>query len=457
MRKGILFFGLIGLLLLTACGKTEVTDYIEVEFSGVESVGKVNYSIDTDQLLVDIFDVDFESDFPEGDALEEMNAVMDGYKVKVEPENGLSNGDKVTVTVSVDKDKTKKIKDSKKEFTVEGLDESLDVAEFASMTFEGLDSQGKAEYSIDEDDLIAAIFGQDGDDAETEEEISRLKSAYTVEVDQEDNLSNGDKVTLKITVDEDQTKLIKSSEREFTVSDLGESTVLTEDEVEKNLVVNFNGTSGKGEAKIDNTFDSPLDYFDFQIENDGELKNGDEATILMDKETQDQLHSLDYIVEKDFNPVFKVKGLDEIAEKATDISNLDDIKRMIEEELKREYEDLYPDDSFGHVYETTEEKFMYRQFDSGKNETSTFTSTGIAADHGNLIGIYSVNKYSGGDDRKLEGEFTAVIGFSGITIVEDDKADLSEMESFTDERDDTYSLESVIQLYEGYGYTEVKK
>lgn len=456
MKKGFLFFGLIGLLLLTACGKKDITNYVDVSFSGVDSVGKANYTIDDDTLLKDVFKFDPKSDFPDEKTLEEIDAVMGAYKVKVEPETGLSNGDKVTVTVSVDDKQTKKIKGGKQDFTVEGLEEAKDVAEYITMSFSGLNSQGKAEYELNEGELIADIFGQDEMDEETEEAIDQLKTAYSLEVSEEEGLSNGDKVTVKVNVDKDKTKLIKNGEKEFTVKDLGEASELTTKDVEKHLIVNFNGVSGKGVAKIDNTLSSPLDYFDFQIENDGELKNGDEATLLWDEDMEQRLNDSDYIVAEDFKPVFKVEGLDVVAEKAKDIKNLDDIKRMLKEALNRRYETMAPDQEYGRVYKMKEEKVLYRQFDTGSNDTDFILETPKASNHGNLIGIYTVEKHSGGSNSKLEEKFTAVVGYSGIVIDDKNKTNVTEMELFHDERDDTYSLDSVIQLYEGYGYTEVK-
>lgn len=457
MKKGFLLFGLIGILLLTACGKKDMTDYVDVTFYGVDSVGKASYSVDIEKLLADVFKYDSESDFPDDKQLEAMNAVTSGYKVKVEPETGLSNGDKVTVTVSVDDTKTKKVKGGSKEYTVEGLEESKDITEYITMSFSGLDSQGHAEYEVNEGELIADIFGHDVLDEETEAEIESLKSAYTVEVDQEEDLSNGDKVTLKVNVDKEKSKLIKSGEKEFTVKDLGEATKLTEEDVTKHLVINFNGVSGRGFAKIDNTFSAPLNYFNFELENDGELKNGDEATLAWNEDLLRELNDYGYIVEKDFKPIFKVEGLDVVAEKATDIKNLDDIKRMLEEELNRKYEDFSPNDNYGTVYKTKEEKIMYRQFDSGDNDTFLSFGSSKNSNHGNLIGIYSVEKYSGGKNPELKDEFTAIVGFSGIIVDDKNKTNLAKMELFHDKKDDSYSLKSVIQLYEGYGYSEVKK
>ncbi|MCJ7843181.1 hypothetical protein MUB24_20340 [Lederbergia sp. NSJ-179] len=273
-----------------------------------------------------------------------------------------------------------------------------------------------------------------------------------IKLDKTENLSNGDKIEIIANVDGEKTKKIKSGKITIEVKNLDEPKWLTNEEVEKKLVVNFNGVSGRGEVQIDNVLDSPLDQVKFTVENDGELKNGDKVKVTLSKDEEEQLLQEGYLLEKDFAPTFEVKGLSIVAEKATDISNLDDIKRMIDEEVKREYKDLSPDKGWGYKYEIKEEKFMYRQFE---NESEKSDSLG-ASNNGNLIKIFSVKQFSGGSETKLKDSFTAIIGYSDIILDEDNKVNLAEMKEIKDTKDDTYSLESVIKMYEAYGYTEVK-
>ena len=79
-------------------------------------------------------------------------------------------------------------------------------------------------------------------------------------------------------------------------------------------------------AQIDNTFDSPLNTITFTIENDGKLKNGDKAKIEKTKELEEALSSEGYVLDKKFAPE-SLKGIEKVAEEATDIANLEDIKR----------------------------------------------------------------------------------------------------------------------------------
>lgn len=340
-----------------------------------------------------------------------------------------------------------------------------DLSDYVEVTFSGVDTMGVANYAVNEEKLFKEIFDYDEEtdfvDEETEREMDNLRDAYKIKLDKDEKLSNGDKIKVNISVNEEKTDKIKGGDKEVVVADLEEPKALTSEDVEKNLVLNFNGASGKGLSQIDNSFkESPLSELEFEIESDGELKNGDQAKVVLNEDAESVLNDHGYILEEDFNPTFEVKNLYVVAEKATDIKNLKDIKRMIEEEVKREYKSFDPDEIWGYKYKINQEKLMYRQFseDTDNEDFSDWEMGNYSSgdNHGNLIGIYSVKKISG-DDNELMDEFTAIIGFSDIKLDNDKKANVSEIEKISDKKDETYSLESVIQLYEGEGYTEVKK
>ena len=337
-----------------------------------------------------------------------------------------------------------------------------DVMEYLDVSFYGIDSKGNVDYYLEENRLIGSALNlgeevHDFPDEETRKEAEAILAAYTIEIEPQENLSNGDEVQVTIVVDKDKSKKIKGGEKKYTVEGLEEPEILTTEEAEKKLVLNFNGVNGRGVAQIDNVFDvSPLDYMDFEIENDGELKNGDKAKLLLDEDFEATLNEGGYILDEDFQPIFEVKGLAEVAEKATDIKNLEDVERFLKEELNNQYRDT--DYSFGSntVYEIKQEELMYRQF---KKVTEDEHVSSSLDDNGNLIGIFSVKEYSvshDGDKKEVD-KFTVIFGFSRIILDEDNKANLSELSKISDRKDDNYSLESVIQLYEGEGYEKVKK
>ncbi|CAD5902566.1 hypothetical protein [Carnobacterium maltaromaticum] len=241
-----------------------------------------------------------------------------------------------------------------------------DLTEFVEVNFSGMDSKGTAAYYLDEDKLMKELFKIDTSitfpDEKTQQEMSEIDGAYKIQLDKMNNLSNGDEVKLTVTVDKEKTTKIVGGEKTFKVKNLDDPKKLTTKDVEKHIVVNFNGVSGRGVAQIDNTFESPLNNISFKIENDGKLKNGDKAKISLEKEDETSLNNQGYILEQDFSPFFEVTGLNIVAEKATDISNLEDIKRMIDEESKRSYKDYDTEYSFGKKYEIKQEKLGIHNF-----------------------------------------------------------------------------------------------
>src|SRR5699024_8596729 len=80
----------------------------------------------------------------------------------------------------------------------------------------------------------------------------------------------------------------------------------------------------------------------FKVKNNGELENGDKSEIIISDETRSSLNKDGYVLDDDFNPSFTVEGLYNVAEKPDDIENLEDIERMINEKLNREYDDKEP-------------------------------------------------------------------------------------------------------------------
>lgn len=130
---------------------------------------------------------------------------------------------------------------------------------------------------------------------------------------------------------------------------------------------------------------------------------------------------------------------------------------MIDEESKRSYKDYDTEYSFGKKYEIKQEKLMYRQFKKENSEDESYSWFGSSStNNGNLIGIYSIKEYSGGTESKLKNQLTAIIGFSDIILDENNAANVADMKEISDTKDDTYSLESVLKLYEGYGYQAIE-
>lgn len=339
---------------------------------------------------------------------------------------------------------------------------SVDLMDYVEVSFEGVDSLGRASYSVDIDGAIAELYDLSPEPTEAEmaevlgdpdlmREIERAYDSYEISLDKDENLSNGDTVTVIIAVDEEKSKGLKGGEKEFTVEGLQEPEVITTEEVEKHIVIDFIGSSGRGRARVENTFNNELSSLEFEVENDGQLTNGDQVTLAIDEEFERELLNEGYKLEDGFNPTYEVKGLNVFAEKAEDIKNLDDIKRMIEEEAKRDYNEN-PEWNFEAMYKLKEELFMYRQFDEENNDSGW---SGDESTDGALVGVYSVEEYNNKEDKELQDEFIYIVGFNNTRLDDNNEVNVSKMNKISDVKDNTYSLETVIQLYEGRGFEKL--
>lgn len=341
---------------------------------------------------------------------------------------------------------------------------SVDLTDYIEVSFDGMDTVGYANYYVDDYEAVVDRSGFKPEDFETEmiklvekkpekaEEINALFSQYNVSIDKEENLSNGDKVKVTVTVDEDA-KGVKGGEKEFTVEGLEEPEELTAEDVKKHIIVDFVGANERGSARIENTFNDDLAYIDFTVENNGELTNGDEAILTINEEETSLIEN-GFKLAEDFNVTYEVKGLHEFAAKAEDISNIQDVKRMITEEVNK----AYPKESdwnFSTVYDVNEEVALYRQFND-EDEDSYSSET---EQHGSFVVLYTIKEYDNMDSKKekdVYDEYVVMQGYRNLELDDNGKVNVSKMIEISDTQDSSYSLDTVQQIYEGNGYEVAK-
>lgn len=343
-----------------------------------------------------------------------------------------------------------------------GGPKSVNLLDYVEVSFEGMDTDGRAYYYVDEYNAVVERSGFNPEKFEEEmiklvdknpgkaADINALYSAYTLSIDSEENLSNGDKVIVTVTVGDDA-KGIKGGEKEFTVEGLEEPEVLTMEEVKKHVIVDFVGANERGNARIQNTLPGELSYIDFTVENDGALSNGDTAKLIIDEE-YNSLIDYGYKLEEGFEATYDVKDLQYFAKTADEIANLTDIKRMIGEEVNKRYQ-KESDWNFDYVYDVKEEVMLYRQFD---DEDSYYDGEG----HGSFVVLYSITEYNNTaakKDKDPSQTFIAMEGYRYIELNEDGKANVSKIITQRQSEDNSYSLETVQQIYEGNGYEVVKE
>lgn len=328
----------------------------------------------------------------------------------------------------------------------------VDLSDYVNVEFSGYDTIGTATYFVDEEQLIKDAFGITWEeywelDDDKMEEVDDFLMSYSVELDQDMDLTNGDEVTARLSVDDEATNKLKTKDEvTFIVSGLDEPTELSDEEIERNVIVNFNGVSGRGTIQIDTTFDG--DLYDLWVESDqdGEIANGDIVTVSLTEDSRESLAYLGYALSGDGAVEFEASGLEVVAETVSEIENLADIERMISEGINRRYQDS----GWGwYTYEIIEGKTYYRQFARDSDDYWDDSSN-----HGTLITLYTINEYD--SDDSLDDTFTSIFGYNNIILDQDGKANVTQISEYTDEYDNTYSLESVEKMMEGYGYVEVE-
>lgn len=446
MFKSKIIFLFVVSLMLVGCGNREdMMDYIDVEFSGIDTRGTAEYIFDEDSFLESLYGT---SNFDELD-MEQQDELYDAgeaSEITLDNDSNLENGDTVTVTVEVDEDRTEILSGgSEQEFEVEGLSEgtTVDAAYFednVSASFDGVDGSGVVQeinQSFDED------FPEVSFDVENDGELSNGESAvFTVDDNSFNRLSQSDYI-----LSEDDRSF------EIEVGGLREPTVITNEELSENVVVTFSGASGRGSADhIETTFSSDVPSFEVEVENNGELSNGDNVEVSVTDESLEQLERQEYVIE-DGSESFEVEvnGLTGYAATMSEINNLEDVKRLIQEEADSSYEDSNPDQNYGHSFEVTFHEYYYRQFEE-ESQNTELSYIDLTSDDGNLYGVFHVERYSGGDEPELEDEYYVARGFNNIELDEDQNANISSLSNNTVRFDDSYSLDTVRQLITGFGY-----
>ena len=172
----------------------DMQDYVTVSFNGVDGKGTAYVDVDYDRMGTKLLTSAQKRKLETGNGWGSINTAVgalgqqwvlaEALDCELDQSSELSNGDKVTVTVTADKDILKqlgvKVKHKKLTFKVEGLVEVSNIDAFAdiSVQFSGISPQGEAE-----------IINNSSDDACMQFDYS---------LDQNSGLSNGDTVTVTI-------------------------------------------------------------------------------------------------------------------------------------------------------------------------------------------------------------------------------------------------------------------
>lgn len=183
---------------------------------------------------------------------------------------------------------------------------------YVSVSYSGYDSNGTAHVNFDEDSLIETIIGKEPDDfskwGDWFNAYEELSANIDVSCVPSQNLSNGDTVTVLVTVSDDAAKKISGGETKFQVSGLPEIQTI---DFFKDIEITYEGIAG-GLTSVQLTRlsdDEALQACSFHIEPQSSIKNGDTITVTI---TNSENLAKQYLcIPEETTKTFTVSGLNE--------------------------------------------------------------------------------------------------------------------------------------------------
>lgn len=133
-------------LMLAGCGrKANALDYVDITFSGSNGNGRAELSMRTLELIESVIGGEPEPNESYSSWLSQYILYDEGITFSCTPEQNLSNGDTVRVTVTVSDAAAKTIKGGEKKFTVSGLPEmqTVDFFRDIAIRYEGISGQAR--------------------------------------------------------------------------------------------------------------------------------------------------------------------------------------------------------------------------------------------------------------------------------------------------------------------------
>lgn len=326
-----------------------------------------------------------------------------------------------------------------------GCSSKKSLTDYITLSFSGINGRAKATYKVDKDKLISDVYGvsslSDIKDFETMSNIDKLVASYEITLENDVNLSNDDEVKITIKLNDFGSKKLSDKSKTIKVEGLLDGTPLTDAEIKENVIVNFEGYSGKGKIEVDNIFKtSPLNSLYFGTESDGSIKNGDMVIVKITNE--DMLYNNKYNIADTGSLEVEAKGLIEVADVYSNIENFDSVKTFLDQELEDKYTSSFTD----YTYET--KGLYYRQFQPEGTNMSGFGN-------GSLGYVVEVVSDKG---KSYERTSTIFFGIKSIEIDSEKSANISKLSiSYNYSFKNSYTLETIQQFLAGEDFVKVEQ
>lgn len=322
--------------------------------------------------------------------------------------------------------------------------EAINLEEGIETIFNGLNGYGSVSVSLNPDWLSQIEYDRSYASLNNNERkvIDGMLNSVDFYVPNNQKLSNGDVVDIEIKISPEAEKYLEEGTVEVTVNNLKEGTILTEEQMFSAFHLRFYGRDGEGYAEFSYDDNFPEEYRNtltvLEIENNGNLKNGEIARVTFTNDSLQALTNKGYgmavpYIERE------VTGLKRIGEKFTDIVNFEDVKRYAEETVTRRIAD-YPN-IFNEPISKRDIVYMYRPYDLSESRELHDAS---------LIKIYYFLFETNADYRREERY--EIYEFYELYLDDQNAVNITTISKDIHTMDKSYSDETVIQYYQGLGY-----
>ncbi|MHC9536944.1 hypothetical protein ACVQ8P_03980 [Dellaglioa sp. BT-FLS60] len=247
-------------------------------------------------------------------------------------------------------------------------------------------------------------------------------SAVDVDFNKESNLSNGDKVTMTVTVDSTDIP-IKSTKKTFTVKGLKKSAKITISDILKNVSFNFSGYNGSGSIH-EKSAKYGSDILSMPV-NKYNLSNGDTVKVKINPDYIDSLGGKGKIFTGSHSKKVTVTGLKSLS----NIENLAAALTQVDALAKTDNKDDKDSPDIG-----TDTFIIKRLTSYITNIRSTSFVTSVTHSSYRLAVIYKINENNTFTDDNQKTTSYKIYGYDSIDI-SNNKLDLKNVSS-----NDTLSL-----------------
>ena len=230
-------------------------------------------------------------------------------------------------------------------FVIGGCGKTVDLNDCVEVKVSGIDGKGKAEVTVDYDKmetLLAKELNIEVKDKDIENiedlgsavdglsKIDQAGNCVNFQVQPADNLKNGDKITVKSIIDEEKAKELgikfKFSEIKKEVSGLQTAIVISQEELFKDVIVEFTGASPDAAVQIRNmSKDKILSEISFQTDKTSDIQKGDTVTVTAT--IPSELEEQGYVFENT-SKEYKVEKVDSYVQKFEDLPE-EDLKKIM--------------------------------------------------------------------------------------------------------------------------------